>query len=37
MKKKLKLIEVALADAGYTSTTLKMEGNVCDVRTDDNK
>ena len=35
MKKKLQLIEVALADAGYTSTTLEMEGNVCDVRTDD--
>lgn len=35
MKKKLQLIEVALADAGYTSTTLKMEGNVCDVRTDE--
>lgn len=35
MKKKLELIEVALADAGYTSTTLEMEGNVCDVRTDD--
>ena len=37
MKKKLQLIEVALANAGYTSTTLKMEGNVCDVRTDDDE
>jgi hypothetical protein len=35
MKEQLQLIEVALSDVGYTATTLKMMGNVGDVRTDD--